>query len=495
MPTFAGRTLTIWLVTASLFLPLGACRKPAEAGKSELREAGYTMTGDDWLRAASLDDVAALEKFLAAGFDPATTNAAGDTALHAAARAGAMKSADLLLDRGLAIDAAGAGGNTALMSAVLGNQTQMTAWLLRQGADPRLKNAEGYNALTLAVRENATGPLAEIAPYHRDSLDSALLLAALTGREQAIDTLTNYGASVYARMDDGRSPLMLAAENGHAAAVELLLDIGASRFSKDEAGFSAAELATAAGHEEIATLILRPPQPDELVFESPEEIAQAMDAQVAEVHASALGYAVGDATSPRPPVRPIEGMVIEAAIAARSADDTTVAGSAPDNPSAESAPPPLVMRLYRQRELPVEVRAVSEEQATLAILGGPSREVTVRPGERIPGSGLVVVRVRQRVQDSKLNLGQSEDVSVVEVRDENSGTVRNWITGLPARSHEPVALVEDATGNRFTATAGQKFRTSDGSEFSVIDVRPNQLVLENTTTGAVHTLALQGPLG
>ncbi len=132
------------------------------------------------------------------------------------------------------------------MSAVLAKQTPTVRWLLRQGADPRLKDAEGYSALMLAVREGATGAVAELAPYHRDSLDSAILLAALVGQAEAIDTLTNYGASVYARMEDGRTPLMIAAENGHKNAVELLLDIGASRFSTDAAGRTAADIANEA---------------------------------------------------------------------------------------------------------------------------------------------------------------------------------------------------------------------------------------------------------
>ncbi len=44
-----------------------SCRKPTEASKSDLSEAGYALTTADWLRAAGRDDVSALKKFVAAG--------------------------------------------------------------------------------------------------------------------------------------------------------------------------------------------------------------------------------------------------------------------------------------------------------------------------------------------------------------------------------------------------------------------------------------------
>ena len=166
------------------------------------------------------------------------------------------------------------------MAAVLADQTEMVRWLLRQGADPRLKDRDGFSPLMLAVRDGKSGPVAELAPYHRESLDSALLLAALVGQTEVIDTLTNYGASVYARMEDGRTPLMVAAQNGHTESVKLLLDIGASRFSTDGQGRSATDIATMAGHPEIAALIARDPLPGEIALESPEEIAQSMDTYV-----------------------------------------------------------------------------------------------------------------------------------------------------------------------------------------------------------------------
>lgn len=386
--------------------------------------------------------------------------------------------------------------------------------------------------IMLGVRDGKPGAVAELAPYNRDSLDPAILLASLVGQTEIIDTLTNYGASVYARMEDGRTPLMIAAENGHTESVKLLLDIGASRFSTDAEGRSATDLANAGGHAEIVALISRDPLPEELALESPAEIGRSMDAFVdaalADVPPATEQDGIQGSTedaiptlpdSPTPspaPSRPIQGEVLSAAVeapevAAVSSPDATpsaptgsnpaspapAAANASASPSRESFPlPPLVMRHYREREMPVQVRSVDGESATLAIAGPTAREVIVSPGDTLPGSNLVVVRVQRRMEDSKLNLGQSTEVSVVEVRDTTTQTTREWISGVPSNAHDPVALVEDAaTGQRYTATPGQRFTSADGSEFIVADVRPNQIIIEDAATGAVQTIPLRGPRG
>jgi hypothetical protein len=154
------------------------------------------------------------------------------------------------------------------------------------------------------------------------------------------------------------------------------------------------------------------------------------------------------------------------------------------------------MRHYREREIPVQVRNVEGETAVLHIVGTHSREVKVRSGETIPGSRLVVLRVLRRMENSKLNLGQATEVSVVEVRDSTTGTTREWISGVAASAHDPVALVEDsATGQRYTASPGQRFKSADGAEFIISDVRPNQLVIEEVASGTVQTIPLRGPRG
>ena len=532
----SGKVLGSLLAGALTLAGLSSCRKPSETLKSDLEEAGYQLTVADWFRATRANDVPALKKFISSGFAADSKDDAGDSALHAAAATGSEATADFLLDRGLSIDLRGASDRTPLMAAIAGDQTAMVRWLLRQGADPRAKDKEGFMPLMLAVREGKSGSVAELAPYSRENLDTAILLAAMIGQTEVIDTLTNYGASVYARMEDGRTPLMIAAENGHADSVKLLLDIGASRFSTDTAGRSAADLASSAGHAEIAAIISREPLPEELALETPADVAKSMnafvDAAIAATPATPAGSVAetsngeiatasinGETSAPTPskpspgPARPIQGEVLSAAVASSANSSSSPAVSQPSNASPappdtstsaaasartnEAFPlPPLVMRHYRERELPVQIRSVEGENATIVIAGKDSRDVTLSPGQTLPGSSLKVLRVQRRMEDSKLNLGQAMEVSVVEVQDTRTQATREWISGVPSSAHDPIALVEDAaTGQRYTATPGQRFTSADGSEFIITDVRPNQIVIEDATSGAVQTIPLRGPRG
>lgn len=569
-----------------LVLGLSQCRRKSNPVESEVREAGYEMTAEGWFNAIKGNDVAVMKKMVGGDFDDKTKNAEGKSGLHMAAAAGSMEAGEYLLNRGHSVDAAGPEGRTPLMEAVLADHTEMIKWLLRQGADPKIKDNGGFMALMLATTEGKPASVEELAPYNREDLDSALLLAALVGKAEVIDVLTNYGASVYARMEDGRTALMLAAQNGHEEAASLLIDIGASRFATTEEGDTAQSFAVAAGHNEIAALIESGFAGDSLAFETDEEVAEAMEEYVEEFEAAPegtvedggqvavyetgdeaktplnnpveaqgdgtfgrlpdgdrprsagdgalIGAAVGGIVGDSPPVtrnessqgldgarigdteggiagriEPAQGTVrdVELAGSPVSRIPRTLAGArigkpkaAPVGGDAEApatdAEIPLVMRHYRQRELPVEVRKVSGGVASLRIAGPEPKEVQVRAGEAIPQSNLVVVKVFNRTDQGKLNNSQPMEVGIVEVEDTASGQRREWIAGMPASGHDPVALVEDAaTGQRYVAKPGQRFTSEDGREFMVNDVRPGQLVIEDTASGEVRTLPLRGPRG
>jgi len=499
--------LALVLVTASVGLP--SCKDRKQAAGSDLSEAGFQLTPEDWFRASRENNPEILKKFLSGGFSKDTADSEGNTALHTAAQAGAENAAKFLLDRGIPIDVAGGSGRTPLMVAVIANQPSMVRWLLRQGADPKAKDADNFKALMLAVREGSAASVAELAAYDRESLDSALLMASLLGKAEVIDSLTNYGASVYARMGDGRTPLMIAAENGHQESVELLLDIGSSRYATDGEGRTAAALAHEAGHEEIVKLINRESTADELVLESPEQVAAKMEEFVAAAEgtepsegitnpagsdegagASFAGNTPPHATAGKSSAKrvptPIEGVVLGA-----KQDSTPDSGK-----PARSGSAPVIMRHYRESDMPIEVVAAKGETATIRVSGPSARSVTVKSGEAIPGSRLTVAKVQRRMEDSKVTGGKLMEVSVVEVSDRTTGAKREWISGRPSTAHDPVALVEDpSTGRRYTATPGQRFRSAEGVEYVISDVRPNQIIIENVSDGTVQTLPLKGPRG
>lgn len=457
---------------------LAGCKNPEESARQELKDRGYEFTPEAFFRAAESDDVGALAGLVEQGMAVDTRNAAGDTALHAAAVAGMRKSADFLLDRKLPVDVEGAEGRTPLMAVVLAGPPAMARYLLSQKADPLKKDAAGYKPLMLAVKAGRADMVAELAPYDREKLDDALLVAALEGRAAVIDELTNYGASVYARMDDGRTALMLAAQNGHLEAVEMLIGIGANRFAMDDEGRIAADLARESGHEQLALRMAEAPTRDEFGIDDPADLGAAMLAKIREDEGEADLPA--GAVARQPVV--LDGVVLESAAAVPMPSKTGATGGAA----------PLVMRAYRQKELPLRVDSVREGSAVLRLAGGTVAQVAV--GGSIPGTPLKVVRMERRVQADKDRTGTSE-VSVVEVEDERSGRRCELMSGLESTAHDPAALVEDASGKHYVARAGQEFRGADGVDYVVVDVRPNQMVIENRGTGEVITAPLRGPRG
>lgn len=527
---------------------LSGCRKKFDAAAKEISEAGYAMTAEGWFTAVRDNDVSVMKKMVDGGFDAKTMDAEGNGALHVAAASGAVGAGEYLLNRGFSIEQKGSGGRTPLMAAVVADKPEMVRWLLRQGADPKPKDDQGFMALMLAVNEGGHASVEELAPYHREDLDSALLLASLVGKAEVIDALTNYGASVYARMEDGRTPLMLAAQNGHKEAAEMLIDIGASRFATTESGDTAQSLAVAADHTDLAEMIEKGFPGDTLALESDEEVAVAMDEYLAEnqegieepEEPAANGSASDDSVAGdrlaendsgeeiAPWNKPVPGQgdfgtspdqaalsdaprdfetggiapgASQPAIAAKTIEGARIGkrqqsaaqGVLKDETEDDL---PLVMRHYRQRELPVEVKQVSGGVASLHIAGSPAREVEVKAGQTIPGSSLSVVRVYSRSESGKLNDGATIEVGIVEVEDTTSGRKMEWMAGRPAVGHDPLALVEDAaTGRRYVAKPGQKFTSDDGREFIVNDVRPGQIVIEETASGEVRTLRLRGPKG
>ena len=115
----SGSSLWRGVVVVALVICAPSCRKPSDAVKSDLKQAGYQLTAEDWFRASRSNEVSALTKFVSSGFNLDTRDAAGDTALHAAASAGAKDSADFLLDRGVSVDVKGAEDRTPLMLSLI----------------------------------------------------------------------------------------------------------------------------------------------------------------------------------------------------------------------------------------------------------------------------------------------------------------------------------------------------------------------------------------
>jgi len=169
-------------------------------GRRDLAEivlsAGPALDG---FEAAAADEVAALERALAADASlPRARSADGFTALHLAAFFGGARAA---------------------------------ARLLAAGADP-----------------GAVAAMNQVQPLHS---------AAAGGHHEIARLLLEAGADPSARQQGGFTPLHAAGQAGDAELARLLLTAGARPNLRDDAGSTAADLADRGGHTATATL-LRP---------------------------------------------------------------------------------------------------------------------------------------------------------------------------------------------------------------------------------------------
>jgi ankyrin repeat protein len=91
-----------------------------------------------------------VRELLEAGADIGLCNMDGTNALWAACVADSYAIAELLLQRGVAIDHQNDNGATVLMYAASNGRTQWVEFLIQAGADIRLRSLDDYTALDLA---------------------------------------------------------------------------------------------------------------------------------------------------------------------------------------------------------------------------------------------------------------------------------------------------------------------------------------------------------
>lgn len=542
-----------WVMVA-LVVVLGqvGCGDREEAGEVGLEEMGYTATIEDFHRAAEIGDVAVMERLLGQGIPVDGSVGDGDTAMHAAAEAGSGSALVFLLGEGIEVDVRGAGDWTPLMTAAAANQAEVVQQLIRAGAKPELENADGYRALTLAADGGRTEVIEVLAVHAREDLDDALLLASLRGHAEAVGVLADFGGSVYTRMADGMTPLMLAAREGHEETVRVLRERGANRYALDDAERTAGQIALEAGHGELAAMLNEVPGEDE--FELPalpqtagedgaasgavigaligaavggDEDGEAMiGGAIGAAVGGGAGYSVGTEDEGDedelgggrdvglvPPDGQEDGEDVALPTRNRIVNPENTEGAQPrhapadaTNPSPDGvnpvdpsppiegravAAPELVMERYEEKVLPLRVEGVEGDEARVRYLFGEHQRVTVKEGEEIPLTGLRVVELRQRHEHSKTTEGRRADVSVVVVEDPATGERRELVANLGANAHEPFAVLNNAGTATVVRPGTVVTEPRTGGRYRVQDVRPSQVVVENVTTGVVHTLPLR----
>ena len=155
--------------------------------------------------------------------------------LHLASCFGHVSIANLLLDKGLDLEARDSNwGYTPLSWAAENGCEAVVKLLLDKGADlearsnssqtPLILAAEyGYEAVVRLLLDKGADLEAEDSKYSQTPLS----WAAEYGREAVVKLLLDKGADLESRSNSGQTPLSWAAGNGHGAVVKLLLNRGA----------------------------------------------------------------------------------------------------------------------------------------------------------------------------------------------------------------------------------------------------------------------------
>ncbi len=144
-----------------------------------------------FLEACGVGDTGEIAKQLKRDPKLATTwTTFGWSPLHLAAYSGDPAALQLLLDRGIDVNARARSKfkNTPLQTALLTGQLATAKLLLEHGADPLVRQAQGFT------------PLQE---------------AAFEGRRDLVDLLLAAGAELNSRADDGRTAVTEALRGGH----------------------------------------------------------------------------------------------------------------------------------------------------------------------------------------------------------------------------------------------------------------------------------------
>jgi ankyrin repeat protein len=189
------------------------------------------------LDAALLGHVGRLEQLLeAAPAKAAEKVPPGQTALHATAEAGQLRSAELLLRYGAKVNVPDHFGRTPLFRAVDGNHPELVKLLLDKGADVSPKDKSGVSPAHQAVIHKRAKVLEQLltrrndldAPSYRVLLSVAANVEDPSGNRPMLRLLLDRRGKLTLKDDFGVSLLADAANMGRTDVVRLLLGYGAA---------------------------------------------------------------------------------------------------------------------------------------------------------------------------------------------------------------------------------------------------------------------------
>lgn len=196
-------------------------------------------------------ELAAVKTLSTTPYDSDFDNRYTDLGLRWAAAEGYKNVAQLLLWRGVKVDAPSIDMVTPLMCAAQAGHTDVVQLLLDKGADiHRVGTGSGGSALSKAASNGRDSTVrlllarGAIIEGFAGSGWSTLMGAALHGHDGTIRLLLEKGADVNVMNKYKRNALMYAAREGHVSTVALLLQAGAYMHARDENGATALDMAS-----------------------------------------------------------------------------------------------------------------------------------------------------------------------------------------------------------------------------------------------------------
>jgi uncharacterized protein len=154
-----------------------------------------------------------------------------DTRLADAAMAPDKAVVSALLKQKVDVNAPQPDGTTALHWAARHNDLETATALIAAGANVKAANRFGATPLSLACTNGSAGMIGKLlaAGENANAIvseagDTALMLAARTGKPDAVEVLLQHGAEVNKTNAQGQTAVMWAAAEKNAAAVQVLID-------------------------------------------------------------------------------------------------------------------------------------------------------------------------------------------------------------------------------------------------------------------------------
>lgn len=190
--------------------------------------------------AAVTDDTELAEVLLQRGVKVDAPEHERKTPLHLAAHSNSSALALLLLENGANVNARDIHGYTPLHFAAKSGSAKVAKILVEAGADMNAQDCVGKTPLHLSARLKHTGTFRLLLwkgvdltiPENRHNA-TALHFSAKWGDDVMVRMLLGKGADFTVRNKNGETPLLLAAKYGHVAVVRILHENGADIFAKD----------------------------------------------------------------------------------------------------------------------------------------------------------------------------------------------------------------------------------------------------------------------